>query len=228
VFLGQLGPGEYFDTLRNAFPGAEFVPARDPMLDFTVLRRSSNIVLSVSTFAWLAAWLSEASQIHLAVNGLLNPMQLPDVDLLPFADERFRFYLFPVNYAVKPDRLAAVHASIEGRWREMPGDQVDEIRWRQPLVNELRAERLALFDEGEYLAQHPRIAEMVRSGEWPDGLTHYRTVGYAQGLSPCAFDRVWYGFTYPLAPVEVSLGDYADLFHHWCAAGRRRGYRRIP
>jgi hypothetical protein len=40
--------------------------------DFDALRASSNIVLSVSTFAWWAAWLSRASRVYYPVVGLFD------------------------------------------------------------------------------------------------------------------------------------------------------------
>jgi hypothetical protein len=97
LFIGQLGDDYYSRMLRRWFPGARFVPSMGPLLDFEFIRRSRNIVPSVSTFSWLAAWLSEAGTIHLPVLGLLNPRQRPDVDLLPWSDERYAFYEFPVR-----------------------------------------------------------------------------------------------------------------------------------
>ena len=61
-------------------------------------------------YAWLAAWLScSAENIFLPVNGLFNPMQKNGVDLLPFDDLRYKFFLFPINYAVPVERHADLH-----------------------------------------------------------------------------------------------------------------------
>jgi hypothetical protein len=228
VFLGQIGIGPYFDDLRAAFPSADFVASRDPMTDFTVIRRSRNILVPVSTFSWLAAWLSDADRVHLPVCGLFNPMQIPDIDLLPLADERYAFHLFPITYAVLPHEVRAAHAAMEGLWREVPPDFLDAVRSSAPRVARRLDEHLAWFDQHEYMSLYPRIAEMIRAGLFVDAVTHYRDFGYADRRSPCAFDRVWYAREYPLAALEVTEGDYADLFHHWLVIGNKRGYLRTP
>jgi hypothetical protein len=64
------------------------------LADFGFLRSSSNLVLSVSTFAWWAAWLSDAQSIFLPVRGFFDPRVRPDVRLLPRDDERYRFIEF--------------------------------------------------------------------------------------------------------------------------------------
>jgi hypothetical protein len=43
------------------------------MDDFRLLRASSNLVLSVSSFSWWAAWLSEARRIYVPLAGLYDP-----------------------------------------------------------------------------------------------------------------------------------------------------------
>jgi hypothetical protein len=97
VFHGQIGEDAYSAALRARFPRAEFLPSRGPMADFGMLRAARHICVSISTFAWLAAWLSEAETVHLPVAGMFHPLQRPDVDLLPLADPRYRFHLLPVH-----------------------------------------------------------------------------------------------------------------------------------
>ena len=125
VFMGQLEPNAYTDALRQAFPDALFHDSQGAVRDFETVRRAANIVVSVSTFSWLAAWLSDAVQIHLPVNGLLNPMQYPSVDLLPLDDPRYRFWLFPINHAA-PD-FEAAHRGFDGQWREVSADELARI-----------------------------------------------------------------------------------------------------
>ncbi len=96
VFLGQIGEDPYSQALRARFPDAVFVPSRGAMEDFTALRAARHLCVSISTFAWLAGWLSRAESIHLPVAGMFHPGQRPDVDLLPLADPRYRFHLLPV------------------------------------------------------------------------------------------------------------------------------------
>jgi hypothetical protein len=95
VFLGQLGEDAYSQALRAQFPAATFVPSRGPMEDFAALRAARHLVASVSTFSWLACWLSEAETIHLPVLGLYHPRRRADIDLLPLTDPRYRFHLLP-------------------------------------------------------------------------------------------------------------------------------------
>ncbi len=97
VFLGQIGGDPYSAALRARFPDAEFVPSGGAMADFGTLRSSRHLCVSISTFSWLAAWLSAAETIHLPVAGMFHPGQRPDVDLLPVADPRYRFHLLPVH-----------------------------------------------------------------------------------------------------------------------------------
>ena len=126
VFMGQTDPTPYTDALRDAFPDAIFLPSLGALDDFELIRRSANVVVAVSTFSWLAAWLSDATQIILPVNGLFNPMQTPSVDLLPTDDARYRFFLFPVNHASAD--FAVAHAAIDGQWREVGGADLAELR----------------------------------------------------------------------------------------------------
>ncbi len=97
VFLGQIGEDAYSAALRARFPRAEFLASHGAMADFGMLRAARHLCVSISTFAWLAAWLSEAETVHLPVAGMFHPGQRPDVDLLPMADPRYRFHLLPMH-----------------------------------------------------------------------------------------------------------------------------------
>ncbi|CAN5396683.1 hypothetical protein BH11PSE9_BH11PSE9_01560 [soil metagenome] len=97
IFMGQVGQDPYSDALRAAFPEATMLASRGIMGDFELIRAARHVVVSVSTFSWLAAWLSDAQTIHLPVFGMFNPAQRPDIDLLPVDDARYRFYDFPVR-----------------------------------------------------------------------------------------------------------------------------------
>ena len=41
--------------------------------DFEFIRRASKVVLSMSTFSWWAAWLSDATRIYFPEIGLFHP-----------------------------------------------------------------------------------------------------------------------------------------------------------
>ena len=113
VFVGQLADDPYTLELRKCFPAARFIAHANPLDDFNVFRTSTNLVLSVSSFAWLAAWLStSARRIVLPVAGIYNPLDRPDVDLLPVHDRRYEFHLFqPEHWTGSAEQLAA---RIEG------------------------------------------------------------------------------------------------------------------
>lgn len=97
AFVGQVGDDPYSEALRARFPQALFLPSRGAMEDFATLRRARHLCLSISSFAWLAGWLSAAEAIHLPVAGIYDPRLRPQIDLLPLADPRYRFHLFPAE-----------------------------------------------------------------------------------------------------------------------------------
>ena len=109
VFMGQIADDQYSVTLRKWFPDAEIIPSQGIMNDFSMIRSAKNIVVSVSTFSWLAAWLSDAAVVHLPLYGIFNPMQRPDINLIPLTDSRYRFYDFPVrSWDGSPPQLQAL------------------------------------------------------------------------------------------------------------------------
>lgn len=138
VFLGQLGDDAYTAALRARFVGAEFVPSRGAMVDFGVLRASRHIAVAISTFSWLAAWLSRAETIHLPVAGMFHPGQRPEVDLLPIADARYRFHLFPVH-----------------RWGGSDAEMVEVISGGQAGRRIEASEALSLVQPSVVLSQKP-------------------------------------------------------------------------
>ncbi len=94
VFVGQLGDDPYTEHIMRRYPDALFRPSRGALVDFETIRRADEVVVSVSTFSWLAAWLSRAARVHLPVSGFLDPRRRPDIDLLPTDDPRYLFYEF--------------------------------------------------------------------------------------------------------------------------------------
>lgn len=225
VFMGQLEPSPYVAALRARFPAARFLPSRGPMADFARLRASRHVVPAISTFSWLAAWLSEAETVFMPVLGLFNPHQAPEVDLLPLDDPRFRFTLFPAQYGAP---VAAVADARPARWwRDMPADALARVMERSAPERD-KAAYLAVFDEMFYRATYPDVAAAVADGHWPDGRTHYDVAGFDERRAGFAIDRAWYCRTYPMAALEIGQGDAADPAQHWLMLGRIRGYRRGP
>ena len=228
VFMGQIGANPYVERLRREFPEAPFFPSRGPLRDFEIIRRSRNIVVSVSTFSWLAAWLSDADRIYLPMSGFYNPAQFPEIDLLPLHDPRYRFYLFPANYAVPVEQHEAAHRVLDGAWRYMRPEMIEELRARRPRFGSPARLFHAAFDEAFYLARNQGVREAVERGAFKSGFEHYVMFGYFERRDPFPLDKVWYGRQYPLAAIEVGQGDFADFHHHYLAVGRERGYVPEP
>jgi hypothetical protein len=228
VFMGQTDPNHYTDRLRRRFPEALFLESRGAMRDFETIRQSKNIVVGVSTFIWLAAWLSHADTIHLAVNGLFNPQQVPVVDLLPFGDPRYRYYLFPLNYGVGLDDQEAAHSAIAPFWRLVPEDLLQRQLRDAPRVPVDWPAMLAAYDEAYYLATNEDVAIGVAEGWMPSGQAHYVGAAFQEGRFGFPLDRKWYAMRYPMAAFEVAQGDYHDFTHHYIAVGKARGYKPLP
>lgn len=135
VFLGQIGDDFYSRALRQRYSNAEFVPSQGPVVDFEILRRSRHISVAVSTFSWLAAWLSEAEVIHYPLSGMLNPMQRPEIDLCPSSDSRYRFYEFT------PSRWNASARDVEALWQPRVHRRLDggeALRLRMKAANRVK------------------------------------------------------------------------------------------
>ncbi len=225
VFIGQLDDSPYMAALRQRFRTARYVPSQGAVADFGYIRASRHIVPAISTFSWLAAWLSEADTVHLPVLGLFNPAQSPSTDLLPLDDPRYRFTLFPHHYAVPVAGFAAAHGALRQLWRAMPPAELRALMAR-PTPPRDRAATLAAFDEAFYLRQYPDIAGTVAGGHMPSGRHHFEHYGLDEGRVAFEMDNAWYCTAYPIAAIEMGERYAADLAEHWVRFGRARGYRR--
>lgn len=95
VFMGQLEPNIYTDELRKHFSTARFLTRQSVIEDFQTIRNAKNVAVSISSFAWLASWISETAQvIYYPVSGLLDPRK-GGAMLMPTGDSRYRFYNVP-------------------------------------------------------------------------------------------------------------------------------------
>lgn len=123
VFLGQLQPGPYVQALQQRFPRARYLPLGTPIEDFQTMRNAGCVVPSISSFAWLASWLSESVRtIHLPVAGLFDPRRGRQ-NLLPVGDARYRYW--SVEFPSMEERLgmraaawAAAPRSVAARSRD--------------------------------------------------------------------------------------------------------------
>jgi hypothetical protein len=133
------------------------------------------------------------------------------------------------NQGVSPYRLA----------REVRPD-ID----RDPLIGNIFADLLKLglplhpgrrlaailgsFDEAFYVASNADGAGNVRDGWIASCRDHYIKYGFGEGRLPFALDPAWDTVQHPIAADEIADDDYADVIHHYAAAGKARGYRPTP
>lgn len=115
VFVGQVEDNWYNRELRAQFPAARYLSG-GPIEDFQTMRGAGNVVLAVSSFSWLAAWLSDRAQvIHMPLAGLFNPAQRGDIDLLPKGDPRWQFHQFAPGHFLASDEQKAILTSRTAR-----------------------------------------------------------------------------------------------------------------
>ena len=223
VFVGQLAPNAYVDALRTAFPDARYLSGPTPLHDFERLRAATNICLSVSTFAWMAAWLSDAKRIVLPLSGLFNPSQHRTSWFIPDGDERYEYVVFPINRAVPVGRFRDAHDPIEGRWRWMTEDDVVRA-FAGPARRSRRLDSyLGAFDQSFYRRTVAGMADASASA----AIEHYIAGGFRHGTTPFEIDTDWYVRRYPDAAEAIGCNTFEDAAHHYVECGRALGYEPV-
>lgn len=188
VLLGQLDDSPYVQTIKQLCPGARLLPSAGPMVDFNRLRHARNLCITVSTFSWLAAWLSQAETIHYPLLGFLHPFCIGQgwenggaVDLTPLGDERYAYHLFPIlNALPQMDYLrhvlplnpvsmpvsAGFAAGLSAQARNVPG-ALDNVggaaRW--------------------YIKRYPEAAWSLALGQYSTARAHYEQTGRRNGYA---------------------------------------------
>ncbi len=229
VFCGQTTMNNaYLHRLGAAFPEARFLPDPGPLETFDYMRNSRHVLPSISTFAWLAAWLSSAATVILPVYGLFNPLQCRTQNFVPLGDPRYRFDLFPASYAVPLAKLDETHWRMGAAWRRMTHDVLRCYMNSPPRIPARPEAVLNFFDEDFYRASYPDVDQSIAGGHIPSGRHHYEHNGRAEGRKPFAFDPAWYVAAYPMAGLEIGQGDYLDPLQHYVDVGAARGYGRVP
>ena len=93
--------------------------------DFSFLRHADDLILSMSSFAWWAAWLSSARRIDVPLIGLWHPLSArTDVNLI-VPQSRYRYWDLGVDdeWTASPEQIEAVLAETgpaAPRWRPTP------------------------------------------------------------------------------------------------------------
>ena len=228
VFVGHAVPPAYLDLLRAQIPQAQFLASGSPFLDFLAILRTKHIVVGVNSFAWLAAWLSKAERIFMTVSGFFNPMQYSFVNLLPINDTRYLFHLFPINYALPLQHLAAAHRGMAPFWRPVAHNALQRRVNEAPRLDPPHPVILEHFDPQFYLSAYPDLRQLLGAGNTEGARAHYLLLGIREQRLPFRLEPVWYAAQYPMAAFEVGQGDYANFAHHYIAVGRGRGYRPYP
>lgn len=222
VFHGQLGDDPYTQSLRDAFPGADFCASRGPGHDFETLRRSANIVLAISTFSWLAAWLSEAQRVFMPIAGMFNPVQHPDQLYLALDEPAYECDLFPyaqaVNLFLAPGDFARLQGLLASAMRPVTKEEVGQMITRSKRLGTGRV-LTAGFDPGFYTSSYGDAATYPGSA-----LEHYMMIGWPEHRLPLEFDPFFYTTTYPDAAMEVAEGKFATPLEHFLEVGYALGY----
>ena len=207
IFVGQVGPSLYGDALREAFPQASFIGNGAPMDDFELVRSAKNICIAVSTFSWLAAWLSEADQVFYPVHGCLHPSLSPcyaeriaPTNLVPVQEARYRFYLFPLIYGLEQRATLDLHRKVGRCWRAVPATQIAYIRDHAPFLPD-RGAKIGL-NPIWYAHTYPDAALGIAEGWYRTPQHHYDAIGRQLGYQPAP------PLTVPEGP-NLSAGQWA-------------------
>jgi hypothetical protein len=226
--FGQLNTSPYLHALQQRLPNVLLHPGKDAAYDFEVIRRSKNIVVSVSTFSWLAAWLSDAEHIFLPLSGLFNPNQHKRTLFIPYGDTRYSYYIFPINYAVPVSSYLTAHEPMNGRWRKVTDTMLHSM-FDGPARQPVRfAKYLEAFDADSYVEMYPEQKPNREAHGDTAVFDNFAQRGFLAGRKPVFVDRHWYCRMYPEAAVEIGVNEFQDETHHYVEVGRERGYLPAP
>ena len=184
VLMGQLDESPYLDRLVQAFPNARRIPSQGPARDFQMVRSATNIVLSVSTFSFLAAWLSNARTVHLPLLGFFNPSHVREVNLLPLEEFHWKFYLFPMTYGVPVADMLALHDRRGRNWRGIPSEQIAYINANRPFIRRRAGLQFPVVDSKWYVTEYTDAAMEIAEGWYDDPQHHFEAIGQARGYQP--------------------------------------------
>ncbi|NHN84306.1 hypothetical protein GOB93_06555 [Acetobacter musti] len=183
VFVGQITDNGYSRDLRDAFPHSRFIPHISPMKDFEILRRAKNVVVGISTFSFLATWLSDAEKIILPLWGFFSiPCHLNEIELLPPDDDRYEFWLFPFVPGLPEAQMREISASVAGMCRKTDMEEIISIRNR---INSISVRETDFqVDDTWYASRYPDASLDIALGYFRNPYDHYTRTGVWEGRLP--------------------------------------------
>lgn len=195
VLLGQLDDGPYVGLIRHLLPQARLIPSAGPMVDFNRLRHARHSCIAVSTFSWLAGWLSAAVDIQYPVLGFLHPLTMPrgthqscGTDLTPLGDERYRYHLFPLIYSLNEIEYLRTTAQLNPLCLHVTREFMAQRCAQAELVtvsstNNMLAGRA-------YAAQYLDAAWSIALGHFASAREHYEQAGRFLGYTGYVLHRM--------------------------------------
>jgi hypothetical protein len=92
VFVGEARTNDrYMESVVQNFGHDSLLPDNCIHDDFRVLMNATKVAISLSTFSWLAAWLStRAEEVYIPTAGFFHPKVRRDIDLVSGLDNRFK------------------------------------------------------------------------------------------------------------------------------------------
>lgn len=207
VLLGQLDDSPYLAEILERLPKARLIPSAGPMVDFNRIRQGKKICIAVSTFSWLAAWLSNASEIYYPLLGFLHPHRfkpgvhgLGGIDLAPSTDPRYQFYLLPSIQGEPVHEYLKYVTQFDPVAKRVPPSFVSILKLQQSILPK-RTSDIAV-DEQWYLKEYQIAAWELSEGWYHDVSHHYAEVGSLRGYQ--SHKPVYV----PRSP-NISMGKYA-------------------
>ncbi|GCD75493.1 hypothetical protein NBRC3299_1785 [Acetobacter pasteurianus NBRC 3299] len=222
VFFGQLDDNPYIRKLKEEFPYALFINGRGPRYDFEVLRRSSNIAISVSTFSWLAAWLSNAKNIYVPLAGMMNPCQAVGQNFIPHDDPVYKFISFPLCRSEclyrHPQRFWEKLNYMAQNMKFVSAYEANQIFQKVDILRN-RKKSVGGFDPRFYMKKN--YQEISDPG---NSLNHYIHSGDVI-TNAFPIKEHEYLSNYPEAGVEVAKGNFQSVAEYHSFVGYYMGYK---
>lgn len=223
IFYGQLNNSPYLHELLERFPTARFIESRGLKKDFDFIRKSKHIIPCLSTFSWMASWLSKAKSIHLPIAGVLNPMQHTSSMLIPLQDPRYSFYLFPNFYAKHVNNYRDYMDPIRENWE--PIDKKELIKIIPNNINHID-DFICSLDVNDYLLMYPDARNDFEQFGSIGVFNEYMNNGFFQKRNPIKLDVSFYTSKYPQAAKDISWNRYSSAEEHYILTGRHMGLKK--